>query len=105
MPVTPTAATRFAGCVDCVRDHLLEHDADLRTDTACDVCGADNGTVSQRLVPWCGALVSIWTGECCDELVEYGEPEATTTYLQVGRNDACPCGSGRKFKRCHGGPR
>ncbi|MDP4007438.1 MAG: preprotein translocase subunit SecA [bacterium] len=23
-------------------------------------------------------------------------------YKGVGRNDACPCGSGRKFKRCHG---
>lgn len=21
-----------------------------------------------------------------------------------GRNDSCPCGSGKKFKRCHGGP-
>ena len=21
---------------------------------------------------------------------------------KVGRNDPCPCGSGRKFKRCHG---
>ncbi|MDZ4221549.1 MAG: SEC-C metal-binding domain-containing protein, partial [Patescibacteria group bacterium] len=21
---------------------------------------------------------------------------------KVGRNDACPCGSGKKFKRCHG---
>jgi uncharacterized protein YecA (UPF0149 family) len=20
----------------------------------------------------------------------------------VGRNDPCPCGSGKKFKRCHG---
>ena len=24
-------------------------------------------------------------------------------YASVGRNDMCPCGSGRKFKRCHGG--
>jgi uncharacterized protein len=23
---------------------------------------------------------------------------------KVGRNEACPCGSGKKFKRCHGGP-
>lgn len=23
-------------------------------------------------------------------------------YIQAGRNDQCPCGSGRKFKRCHG---
>ena len=21
---------------------------------------------------------------------------------KVGRNDPCPCGSGKKFKRCHG---
>jgi preprotein translocase subunit SecA len=21
---------------------------------------------------------------------------------KVGRNDPCPCGSGRKYKRCHG---
>ncbi|WDQ35649.1 SEC-C metal-binding domain-containing protein [Paenibacillus marchantiae] len=21
---------------------------------------------------------------------------------QIGRNDACPCGSGKKFKHCHG---
>ncbi len=24
-------------------------------------------------------------------------------YLRAGRNDPCPCGSGRKFKKCHGG--
>ncbi|MEA2844667.1 MAG: motif, partial [Actinomycetota bacterium] len=24
---------------------------------------------------------------------------------KVGRNEPCPCGSGRKFKRCHGGSR
>jgi preprotein translocase subunit SecA len=23
-------------------------------------------------------------------------------YARVGRNDACPCGSGKKFKQCHG---
>lgn len=24
---------------------------------------------------------------------------------QVGRNDPCPCGSGRKYKKCHGAPK
>jgi preprotein translocase subunit SecA len=28
-----------------------------------------------------------------------------TDFARVGRNDMCPCGSGRKFKRCHGDPR
>ena len=23
-------------------------------------------------------------------------------FARAGRNDPCPCGSGRKFKRCHG---
>ena len=28
---------------------------------------------------------------------------AADPYASVGRNDLCPCGSGRKYKRCHGG--
>lgn len=28
---------------------------------------------------------------------------APATY-QAGRNEACPCGSGKKFKHCHGAP-
>jgi preprotein translocase subunit SecA len=35
-----------------------------------------------------------------------GGVEVTKTadpYANVGRNDPCPCGSGRKYKRCHGG--
>lgn len=27
---------------------------------------------------------------------------ATETQYKVGRNDPCPCGSGKKFKQCHG---
>jgi preprotein translocase subunit SecA len=33
------------------------------------------------------------------------EPDAATvvrTYPKVGRNDPCPCGSGKKYKLCHG---
>ncbi len=32
-------------------------------------------------------------------------PAGTDDFAHVGRNDPCPCGSGRKFKRCHGDPR
>jgi uncharacterized protein len=35
-----------------------------------------------------------------------GDEEASVPivnpYRRVGRNDPCPCGSGKKFKRCHG---
>ena len=29
-------------------------------------------------------------------------PQSTPQPLNVGRNDPCPCGSGVKYKRCHG---
>ena len=28
--------------------------------------------------------------------------KVNTEYENVGRNDLCPCGSGKKFKKCHG---
>ncbi|ARS54461.1 SEC-C metal-binding domain-containing protein [Kushneria konosiri] len=28
---------------------------------------------------------------------------ARNALKDVGRNDPCPCGSGKKFKKCHGG--
>jgi len=27
---------------------------------------------------------------------------ARNPYAGVGRNEPCPCGSGKKFKKCHG---
>jgi preprotein translocase subunit SecA len=30
------------------------------------------------------------------------EQRASNPYKNVGRNDPCPCGSGKKFKKCHG---
>jgi preprotein translocase subunit SecA len=29
-------------------------------------------------------------------------PQAPRSVSEVGRNDPCPCGSGKKFKKCHG---
>ena len=34
------------------------------------------------------------------------EPKKVETFIRdgqkVGRNDPCPCGSGKKYKQCHG---
>jgi preprotein translocase subunit SecA len=29
-------------------------------------------------------------------------PKDPTTWGKVGRNEICPCGTGKKFKHCHG---
>ena len=31
------------------------------------------------------------------------DTELATKYARAGRNDPCPCGSGKKLKQCHGG--
>ena len=31
-----------------------------------------------------------------------GRDTIVNPYRDIGRNDACPCGSGKKFKKCHG---
>lgn len=34
---------------------------------------------------------------------KHGHQEPVRNPLkEVGRNDPCPCGSGKKFKKCHG---
>lgn len=30
------------------------------------------------------------------------KPQQVKGVIKVGRNDPCPCGSGKKFKQCHG---
>jgi preprotein translocase subunit SecA len=30
------------------------------------------------------------------------DPNDPQTWGKVGRNEDCPCGSGKKFKHCHG---
>lgn len=44
-----------------------------------------------------------------DQTLKEAPPKATTyvkdkddPFANVGRNDPCPCGSGKKFKKCHG---
>jgi preprotein translocase subunit SecA len=31
-----------------------------------------------------------------------GKPQPVRVGVKVGRNDPCPCGSGKKYKNCHG---
>ncbi|WP_420644939.1 anaerobic sulfatase maturase [Candidatus Leptofilum sp.] len=37
-------------------------------------------------------------------MVAENEKRQQQTFAQANRNDPCPCGSGKKFKRCHGRP-
>jgi preprotein translocase subunit SecA len=51
---------------------------------AAAMAGAGNGGFAARSAP------------------EARNPKDPTTWGKVGRNEPCPCGSGKKFKHCHG---
>jgi uncharacterized protein YecA (UPF0149 family) len=45
-------------------------------------------------------------GRWADEIMLMQSPPDAphaTAGAKVGRNDSCPCGSGKKFKHCHAG--
>ena len=42
------------------------------------------------------------SGLAADGAVLERDPEDATTWGRVGRNEPCPCGSGKKYKHCHG---
>jgi len=55
--------------------------------------------VISDLVP---LIASYWRFESeLNQLVGLG-PELTVTEPKVGRNQPCPCGSGKKYKHCCG---
>lgn len=77
-------------------------EAALAGDTSCEVCGVDSGVVTPYATTMGVAVLLLHVGPCCRWLFAYPEPVDTAVYRRVGRNDPCPCGSGRKLKRCHG---
>jgi hypothetical protein len=44
-------------------------------------------------------------GRYANEIMPMLAKEAAMRFAHTGRNEPCPCGSGKKFKKCHGGAR
>ena len=47
-------------------------------------------------------LEAMIRGLAADGAVLERDPNDASTWGRVGRNEPCPCGSGKKFKHCHG---
>jgi hypothetical protein len=61
-----------------------------------------NGLLAEEVAPFEDIIGSLedWPWETDDE--EEAAPEPYINPLRhIGRNDPCPCGSGKKFKNCH----
>ena len=51
-----------------------------------------------------GQLAAVGAGSTASVMPQTAAsfPQVATSIPKVGRNDPCPCGSGKKYKRCHG---
>jgi preprotein translocase subunit SecA len=49
-----------------------------------------------------GAIAGASDGQSASNTAEFASRQAAGELPKVGRNDPCPCGSGKKYKRCHG---
>jgi len=41
--------------------------------------------------------------DCTTQAAERRRFDEATQGRKVGRNEKCPCGNGKKYKKCHGG--
>jgi SEC-C motif len=102
------ATMRTLSCDACtVNAFELDPDAErlMNQDVWCDLCGVDTGRpvdqgggTSGHVRTYGKFLLRIWTCIDCERYLTAGVDQIT----RVPRNAPCPCGSGRKFKRCHG---
>jgi preprotein translocase subunit SecA len=80
---------------------VYEHESLAGSDAiAAAGAGAGNGAGDSRAAP-VRASVTAGAGAGAATSVSTGQRVASD-WDKVGRNDPCPCGSGKKYKKCHG---
>jgi len=60
----------------------------------------DLGLEPYGFVAWRAGIGAVATAGVTSSTVT--QQRVASEWDRVGRNDPCPCGSGKKFKKCHG---
>jgi len=79
----PTESTIFGGALEQAAASVANAAAD---DTAQKMAAASSASASRAATPGAATVVK----------------DKSDPFANVGRNDPCPCGSGKKYKHCHG---
>jgi SEC-C motif len=93
-------------CKECVTTRLWaeveRRREELTNDKHCDVCLQIATHFTAHVGYLRTVMITFHIGDCCKPLMTYREP--MRQWYKAPRNEPCPCGSGRKFKHCHGAP-
>ena len=97
-PLPPRGGpTRRFNALGVVEDAATSEGAD--DGAVLDIGPSESGQGSAAVRP---APTIMGAGRGVRSLAGPAGPRADADWSNVGRNDACPCGSGKKFKKCHG---
>ena len=69
--------------------------------TKCPRCGKDNVHMTNR-GKYTAAIAAATAAAAAAGQGERGKTAPIKVDKSVGRNEPCPCGSGKKYKHCHG---
>ena len=98
-PPTPAAPARRYNAMGVLED-IAWSDAAVGTATVEDVGPAESPNEKETVVRRDPVIVGAGRARSASDLAS--APPAPVDWTAVGRNDPCPCGSGKKFKKCHG---
>ena len=98
-PLRSAAPTRRYNAMGILED-VLPESAARGTDAVEDLGPAE--TPNEKAVTAKRDPVIVGAGRARSVADLTAGPRAPADWASVGRNDPCPCGSGKKFKKCHG---
>jgi len=96
----PQAPTRRYNALGVLEDIPVEVPA-TGTDEVMDVGPAETPAQEQTAARRDPVIVGAGRARSLSDATS-GASAASVDWSSVGRNDPCPCGSGKKFKKCHG---
>ena len=100
-PVRPAAQPAPAEEPEELRDATYSGPSESDADS--NVRGSLSQGQARRVVA--NAVPAGQAGNQTPSVSTYRKSDDPDPYVNVGRNDPCPCGSGKKFKNCHGANR
>ena len=97
-PPPPPPPTRRYNAMGVLEEYAPE--GSLAQATVEDVGPAETPNEKEAVVRRDPVIIGAGRARSASDLAS--GPAAPVDWTSVGRNDACPCGSGKKFKKCHG---
>jgi preprotein translocase subunit SecA len=94
----------FDTMIDTIREEIASRLHLMRIQLAEDRAFRSRSSASVQSASH-GSIEAFGAGGAKSSGASRSQPESVTvvrTYPKVGRNDPCPCGSGKKYKHCHG---